>query len=75
MPFGGEGMIRIFLSRLLGERRMTQAELARKTGIRPSTISDIYNEMADRINLEHLDKICETLDCKLSELIDYYPNR
>lgn len=68
-------MIRIFLSRLLGERRMTQAELARKTGIRPSTISEIYNEMAERVNLEHLDKICAALDCKLSDLMDYIPQK
>ena len=38
-------MIRIHLSRLLGE------------------------ELAQRVNLEHLDLICEALDCDLSDLI------
>ena len=62
-------MIRILLSTRLGERRWTQADLARKTGIRPSTINDLYHEIAERVNLEHLDLICEALGCELSELI------
>lgn len=62
-------MIRILLSTRLGERRWTQAKLARMTGIRPSTINDLYNEMAERVSLEHLDLICEALDCELSDLI------
>ena len=67
-------MIKIVLSRKLGELRCTQAELARMTGIRPTTISDLYNEMADRINLEHLDLICEALGCEVSEIIVRVPN-
>ncbi len=62
-------MIKILLSTRLGERRMTQAQLARKTGIRPNTIGELYNELAERVSLEHLDKICEVLDCDLSDLI------
>lgn len=62
-------MIRIYLSRLLGERRLTQKDLARKTGIRAATINEYYNELAERVNLEHLDKICEVLGCELGELI------
>ena len=67
-------MIRILLSTRLGERRWTQADLARATGIRPSTINDYYHEIADRVNLEHLDLICEALECDLSELIVREPN-
>ena len=62
-------MIRIHLSRLLGERRWTQADLSRKTGIRAATINELDNELAQRVNLEHLDLICEALDCDLSDLI------
>lgn len=55
-------MIRILLSTRLGERRWSQADLARATGIRPSTINDLYHEIAERVNLEHLDLICEALE-------------
>ena len=66
-------MIRILLSTRLGERRWTQADLARATGIRPSTINDLYHELADRVNLEHLDLIC-ALGCDLSDLIIRVPD-
>lgn len=62
-------MIRIYLSRLLGERRVTQKDLSKKTGIRIATINEYYNELTDRVNLEHLEKICEVLGCELGELI------
>ena len=67
-------MIRILLSTRLGERKWTQADLARMTGIRPSTINEYYHEIAERINLDHLDLMCEALDCKLSDLIVRVPN-
>lgn len=67
-------MIKILLSRKLGEVRWTQAELARVTGIRPTTINELYHEFADRVNLEHLDLICEALGCELDEIIIRIPN-
>lgn len=71
----GNCMIKIHLSRILGERRWTQADLARKTGIRPSTIGDIYHELAERVSLKHLDLICETLDCQIYDILEYVPTK
>lgn len=70
-------MIKVLLSTRLGERRWTQADLARKTGIRPATINLLYHGLAERVKIEDLDKICETLNCRLDELIiraEDYPN-
>ena len=67
-------MIRILLSLKLGELRWTQAELARKTGIRPTTINELYHEISERVNLEHLDLICEALNCDLDEIIVRVPD-
>jgi len=66
--------IRILLSRKLGELRWTQADLARKTGIRPSTINEMYHEICERVNLEHIDLICEALNCDLSEILIRIPD-
>lgn len=68
-------MIRILLSTRLGEKRWTQADLSRKTGIRPATINEYYHEIAERVNLEHLDIICEALDCELEDLIIREPGK
>ena len=61
--------IRVLLSTRLGERRWTQADLARATGIRPSTIGELYNELAERVNFDHLDLICEALECDLADIL------
>ena len=68
-------MIKIVLSRKLGELRRNQADLARATGIRPTTISELDNEFAERISFEHLDLICEALDCDISDIIVRVPNK
>ena len=67
--------IKILLSKKLGELRWTQADLARKTGIRPNTINEMYHEICERISLEHLDLICEALDCDITDLVELVPNQ
>ena len=67
-------MIRIRLSRILGERRWSQAKLAKITGIRPATICYIYNESVVQVKLGDLDKICNALGCDLSDLLEYTPD-
>ena len=67
-------MIRLLRSARLGERRLKQSELSRMTGIRPNTISDLYNEMATRISFDDLDLICEALDCDITDLLQRVPN-
>lgn len=53
---------------------MTQIDLSRKTGIRNSTINELYHEIAISIKFEHIDKICEVLNCSADELFEYVPN-
>ena len=60
-------MVRILLAVRLAERKWTQADLARMTGIRPTTINEMYHELVERVNLEHLELICDALDCELNE--------
>ncbi len=68
-------MVKSLLSRKLGELRITRTELSRATGIRLNTISALYNDALDRISMEQLDKICEALNCKLSEILVWEPNK
>lgn len=62
-------MLRILLKQVLKEHNMTQAELAEHTKIRPSTICDLCNNNAERIKLEHLERICRALNCDITDVI------
>jgi len=64
-------MIRILLSARMGEKRINQAQLSHMTGIRQTSIGDLYYEMTDRVSLKQLDRICKALGCDLSELLEY----
>lgn len=68
-------MFRILLSTRLGERKWTQADLSRMTGIRPNTISELYHEVATRVSIDHIDLICEALGCDIADLIEIVPNK
>ena len=64
-------MIYIKLRSLLEQRNMTQSELAKRTGIRPSTISDLCNNNADFIKIDFLNRILNVLKCDLNDILEY----
>lgn len=68
-------MIKIHLSKILGERRMSQKELAEKTNIRRATINEMYHELVERVNLDYLSRICEVLNIKIEDLLEYVPDK
>ena len=63
-------MVKIRLKQLLKDAGISQAELAKATGIRPSTICDLYNQNTAFIKLENLYKICKFLNCRIEELFE-----
>lgn len=67
--------IRIHLSTLLGEKRWSQADPARATGICPDTIGELYHELAVRIDFEHLDLIYEALGCDITDILKHDGDR
>lgn len=62
--------IRIRLSRLLGELHLTQADLAGMADIREGTLSEYVRELPDRVSLAHFARICETLECDLTDVLE-----
>ena len=63
-------MVTIKLRELLERHGMTQAELARLTGIRPSTICDMCNNNADFLKIDYLNRILAVLNCGLSDVLE-----
>lgn len=63
--------IRVRLKEVLKEQGMSQKELAKKTGLRESTISDICRNSRTVINFEHLAKIAEAIEIvDIAELLE-----
>lgn len=63
--------IKIKLKELLEERNLTQAQLAEMSQIRPNAISNLCRGYVDRLSIEHLEKICDTLQLEsISQLIE-----
>ena len=62
--------MRLDLSGLLKAKNITQRELARLSGIRPSTVCDLCNQNARYIKLEHITKICGILVCEPNGLFE-----
>ncbi|MBW9258595.1 MAG: helix-turn-helix transcriptional regulator [Candidatus Thiodiazotropha sp. (ex. Lucinisca nassula)] len=63
-------MIKCHLSRLMGERKLKIADVARETGLHRNTITLLYKETANRVELEAIDKLCRLFNCKVGELLE-----
>lgn len=63
------------LSRLLGERRMSVAELQRQTGLSYVTLHSLYRDKSTRVDFETLDRICRVLGVQPGDILEYQPNR
>ena len=50
-------MIRCHLSRMMGERKLKIADVARETGLHRNTITLLYNETANRVDMETIDRL------------------
>ncbi len=64
-------MIKCHLSRMLGERKLKIADVARDTGIHRGTITRLYQETAVRIELDVIDRLCRYLGCQVGDLLEY----
>lgn len=63
--------IKFHISDWLGKKKMTQIELSKLTGIRPATVSALYHDNVKRIDVDHLNKLCEIFDCQPGDLLSY----
>ncbi|MGE5549165.1 MAG: helix-turn-helix domain-containing protein [Bacteroidota bacterium] len=67
---GIRGMIKCNLSRILGERRIKMADLAKQAGVNKNTVLSLYHERAKGVTFEVMDKLCGALGCEVGELFE-----
>jgi putative transcriptional regulator len=63
-------MIRCHFARLLGERKLKISDVARDTGINRGTLTRLYYETSERIELEVIDQLCDYFGVALSDLLE-----
>ncbi|MFL0797838.1 MAG: helix-turn-helix transcriptional regulator [Cellvibrionaceae bacterium] len=63
-------MIRCHLARLMGERKMRIADVVRETGLSRNTVTLLYKETAQKVDLEALDKLCQLFACEVQDLFE-----
>jgi len=68
-------MIRCHFARLLGERKLKISDVARDTGINRGTLTRLYYETAERVELDVLDKLCDYFSVEVSQLLEKIPNK
>ena len=56
---------------MLAKRKMSSGELAEKIGITPANLSILKNNKAKAMRFSTLEKICEVLNCKPGDILDY----
>lgn len=68
-------MIKCHLSRLMGERKLKIADVARAIDVHRNTITLLYDESATRVDLDTLNKLCIFFQCSLDDLLEYVPEQ
>jgi len=56
---------------MMGERKMKVIDVARETGLHRNTITLMYNETANRIDLQAIDSLCRLFKCSVGDLLEY----
>lgn len=64
-------MIVYHLDKLLAERKMQSAELAKKLGCTEQTVSRIKTGKVKSLRMETLDALCEEFGCQPGDVLEY----
>ena len=66
----GTSMIRCHLARMMGEHKMRIADVARETGLSRATVTLLYKETAQKVDLESIEKLCLLFECQVGDLLE-----
>ena len=58
------------LSTMMGKYRYSIQDVHEKTGLSRTTVSNLYNDRARRIDYETMEKLCDLFNCQITDLIE-----
>ncbi len=64
-------MIRLTLDKALRKYGLTRYELSKRTGIQYQIIDNYYKNKVKRYDSYVLERICDAMDCQISDIIEY----
>jgi putative transcriptional regulator len=67
-------VIKCYLSRLMGERKLKISDVARDTGLHRNTITLLYQETSTRVDIEAIDKLCKYFGVGVADLFEFIPD-
>ena len=67
-------MIRLKIDKYIDSKGITRYELSKRTGIRFQIVDNYYKNKVVRYDSDILSRICDALDCDVSDLIEYTKN-
>ena len=65
--------VRFRLEEVLGEREMSQTELARLSGVSLVTVNALTRNRTRQVALDTIDKLCKVLKCEAGDLLTRKP--
>lgn len=63
-------MIKCHLARLMGEKKMRIMDVARETGMHRNSVTLLYKETAQKVDLIAIDKLCDLFNCEVGDLFE-----
>ncbi|MBZ0095538.1 MAG: helix-turn-helix transcriptional regulator [Sulfuricella sp.] len=64
-------MIKCNLSVLMGKQKINIADVHRATGLNRTTLTHLYYETTQRIELPAVDKLCQLFECQVGDLFEW----
>ncbi|WP_077609250.1 helix-turn-helix domain-containing protein [Clostridium sp. Marseille-P2415] len=56
---------------MMAKRKISSGELAEKIGLTPANLSILKTNKAKAIRFSTLEKLCKTLECQPSDILEY----
>ena len=55
---------------MMGENKMRIADVAREMGLSRATVTLLYKETAQKVDLESIEKLCLLFECQVGDLLE-----
>ncbi len=72
---GKRSSFEIHLGKLLKEAGLSKNKFCQRAELQRSQLNGYINNTITRLDIDVLIRICDTLDCSLSDLLEYKPNK